>query len=478
MSMRTSFTQVARPLAFAALAVAVSAALVTPRTAQASAFQLKENSAKGLGRAFAGSGAAAGDASVVVNNPAAMTLLKGTVVQADVTAINFSARFSGSATDAFGRPLSGGDGGDAGTTIPVPAFFAATQINDRVHLGFGLSAPFGFRTNYDYGWVGRYNALKSDFQSVAATFSGSYDLTDDFTVGASFIAQRTKAELTSAINFNTVGLGMIQQGVAAGAIPPAQAAAYMAQVNAVVPPGTDGIARIKGNDWGYGWQLGALWKITDKDSLGFNYHSKISNTLTGNATFTVPANVTALLSSPQIQPLLAGSGGVPFTDTTGSAGFTTPAFASLSYWHQDEKYGFGVDVGWTKWSTFKDLRVRYNNPAQPDSVEVFDWKNTIFASLGGEYYVNDKLTLRAGIATDRSPVSVAHRDPRVPDADRRWITLGLGYKPTPKLDFNVGYAHIFVSKARIDNLSPTNDRLVGNFKDKGNLLSFSVAYHY
>ena len=59
-----------RPLAIAALSLAIAGALVAPQAAHASAFQLKENSAAALGRAFAGSGAAGDDASVIVNSPA------------------------------------------------------------------------------------------------------------------------------------------------------------------------------------------------------------------------------------------------------------------------------------------------------------------------------------------------------------------------------------------------------------------------
>src|SRR5512139_769302 len=117
------FKAAARPLAFAALSLAIAGALVAPNAAHASAFQLKENSAKGLGRAYAGSATAGGDVSVVANNPAAMSELDGTYFQADVTAINFSAKFEGSAHDVLGRPISGGNGGDAGTTLPVPALF-------------------------------------------------------------------------------------------------------------------------------------------------------------------------------------------------------------------------------------------------------------------------------------------------------------------------------------------------------------------
>ncbi|MGN2253961.1 OmpP1/FadL family transporter [Frateuria sp. GZRe12] len=468
----------ARPLALAALSFAVAGALALPQAADASAFQLKENSAKGMGRAYAGSATAGGDASVVVNNPAAMTDLDGTYLQADVTAINFSARFKGTATDAMGRPISGGDGGDAGTTLPIPALFIASKVSDRVHLGFGLSVPFGFQTEYGQNWKGRYNAVKSRFESLDATLSGSFDVNDQFSLGASVIAQKTSAELTSAINFNGVALGLIQQGAAGGLIPAAQVPAYMQLVGTVVPPGSDGLARVKGDDWGYGWQVGAYWKLTPNDKLALNYRSKIAHKLEGTGNFTVPANVTALLSSPQVAPLLAAAGGVPFTHTTGTADFTTPASAGFSYWHQGEKFGLGVDLNWTKWDVFKELRVQYGNPAQPDSVETFNWRNTWYAAIGGDYYVNDKLTLRAGISVDTTPTYTATRDARVPDSTRKFAAVGIGYKASEHFEINASYAHIFVNQAHIDSVSATGDRLTGNFDDYGNLLSLSAQYKF
>ena len=186
------FSRATRPLALAALSLAVAGALALSNQAHASAFQLKENSAKALGTAFAGSTTSGGDASVVVNNPAAMSLLKGNVFQADVTAINFSTKFTGSAHDVFGAPISGGNGGDGGTTIPVPALYFATQVSDRVHLGFGFTVPFGFSTNWDRDWVGRYSGRKSDFQSLDATLSASFNVSDNFSLGASVIAPNGK----------------------------------------------------------------------------------------------------------------------------------------------------------------------------------------------------------------------------------------------------------------------------------------------
>jgi len=453
----------------------------------------------GLGRAYAGSATAGGDVSVVTNNPAAMSDLKGTYLQADVTGINFSSKFSGSAHDVLGRPISGGNGGDAGTTLPVPALFFATQVNDRVHVGVGFSVPFGFQTEYDNDWMGRYNGIKSKFQSLDATLSASFDVTDSFSIGASLIAQKTSAELTSAINYNAIGLS-VQQGIqaktaagvaqiqaaaAAGQIPPAQAAAMIqaavaqgqaaaAGVAAATPVGADGLARIKGDDTAYGWQLAGYWKLTPNDRFGLNYRSEIKHRLEGTGNFTTTPGYDMLLAN----PALAGSI-PPFAHTTGEASFTTPSVINASYWHQDEKFGLGVDLAYTKWDVFQNLRVEYGNPAQPDSVEPFNWRNTWYASVGGDYYLSDRLTLRGGIAVDSTPTYAATRSPRVPDSTRKLATVGIGYKASENFELNASYAHIFVNQAHMNGAhSATGDTLVGSSDDYGNLLSLSATYKF
>ncbi len=499
--MNKSFRSIAghaRPLVLAALSAAVAGVLVLPGLANASAFQLKENSAKGLGRAYAGSSTAGGDVSVVANNPAAMTELKGTYFQADVTGINFSTKFSGSGHDVLGRPISGGNGGDAGTTLPVPAMFFATQVNDRTHLGFGFSVPFGFQTEYDSSWMGRYNAIKSKFQSLDATLSASFDISDSFSIGASVIAQKTTAELTSAINYNAIGLS-VQQGigaqaaaaaaqvaaaVAAGQLTPAQGAARVAAIRqsagtqaagvaAATPMGADGLARIKGDDVAYGWQVAGYWKLTPNDRLGFNYRSKISHRLEGTGNFTRTPGYDMLLANPALAATIP-----PFAHTTGEASFATPMVANASFWHQDEKFGLGIDLAYTKWDVFKNLVVEYGN-AQPDSVEVFNWRNTWYASVGGDYYLSDKLTVRGGIAVDSTPTYAVTRSPRVPDSTRKLATVGVGYKASDRFEVNASYAHIFVNQAHMNGAhSGTGDVLVGSSDDYGNLLSLSATYKF
>jgi long-chain fatty acid transport protein len=433
----------------AALPLALAAALAG-QEAQASGFQLKENSVQGLGRAYAGGAAAPGDCSVVVNNPAAIGELgSGSCAQVDINVINFETRFHGSGRDALGYPLTGGNGGDGGTTKPVPAMYFTRALNDQWAIGAAVGAPFGFQTEYDDRSMLRYEAVKSKLESIDLTFSASYKINDQFSIGASIIAQRTSAHLTQVVDFGTILL---------------QAAPQLG--GSILPQEADGFGGLKGDDWGYGFGLGALWKPTDSDRIGFNFHSQIDHTLEGDAKFQVPSNVL---------PLLGGA----FVNGKGKADFDTPWFASVSWWHTvNERFSFGADVSYTHWSSFKDLDIVYANPKQAPfaRAQLFDWDNTWFFSVGGDYRLDDRWTLRAGVAFDKTPTIDETRTPRVPDGDRTWLALGVGYKASDRLKFDAGFVHLWVDDGKIDHQTSTLSSLKGAFESKGNVFGISGQY--
>jgi long-chain fatty acid transport protein len=424
------------------------AAVVASQGAHASAFQLTENSAQGLGRAQAGGPAAPGDCAVVVNDPAAMSDFKTQCVSSTLAAINFSAKFTGGGTDAFGGPLTGGNGGDAGATLPVPAAYYIRPINDQLALGMGLSVPFGFQTEYDDRWVGRYQSVKTKLQSPALTFAGSWKVSDEVSVGASLVVQRTSAQIVQDINIGTI-LAAPTEG-------------------AILPQEADGQGGLKGHDWGYGFGAALLWKPTQADRIGINFHSQIDHTIAGNATFEIPSN---------LLPLFDGA----FTNTKGTADFNTPWYLNLGWWHTlDDRFSFGVNASYTHWSSFKVLAINYANPLQAayNSAQVFDYKNTWFGSIGGDYRLDNQWTLRAGFAYDQTPTSDATRDPKVPDNSRKWLSVGVGYQASENLRFDAAFVHLFVDDAKINDVSPTFDSLNGTFKVYGNVLAVSGQYTF
>ena len=428
--------------ALAALPFAVALAMMAG-TAQAAGFQLAENDAMAMGRAFAGGASAPGSCSAVVNNPAAMSQFNMSCLQADMTLIQFSTQFHGSGTDLLGRPLTGGDGGNGGAIVPVPASYYIRPINDQFALGAALTVPYGFQTEYNDRWMGRYLAQTTKLQSPAITISGSWKASDEFSLGLSLIIQRTTATLGQAVNLGTI-LAQPTNG-------------------AWLPQEADARAQLKGSDWGFGWGLGLLWKPTDSDRIGFNFRSQIDHTIDGKATFEVPSN---------LLPYFNGA----FVNTDGVADFNTPAYARVSWWHTaNDRLSFGADVGYTHWSSFDKLVVNYANPAQApyNRPSIFGFEDTYFVSVGADYRLDDKWTLRGGIAYDQTPTVDEHRDPRVPDGSRKWIAVGADYAYSDDMKFSVGFVHLFVDDGVINDTSSTFDTLVGRFESYGNLLGFS-----
>lgn len=442
-----------RTTRLSALALGIIGALALGNV-HAAGFQLKENSVKSMGSAFAGSGVKTGDTSVVVNNPATMTQFEGTTVQADVTVIDLNYEFQGSGTDALGRPLTGSNGGNAGGVTPVPALSVVHKLDNGVALGAMVSAPFGLKTEYESGWVGRYFAQTSDVRIVDLTFSAAVDVTDRFSVGVGAIYSSADVTLSRAVDFGT----LLFSNPATRPLPFAQ------------PQARDGFIEVSGDDTGFGWLVGANLRPTDRLALGLSYRSEIDYDLTGTADWTVPQDVAAVFgASPTTAPL--------FRDGGVTAKLTTPSITSVAATY-DITDRFKVMATWseTGWSSLREVRINFDNP-DPDAVEPFVWEDTVFASLGAEYKLNDAWTLRGGVAHDETPTSIEHRTPRLPDDDRVWYSLGATWMVSPALDVSFAYTRIEPKDPKVD-IASGGSRLTGPFDGNANLIGVSAQYRF
>jgi long-chain fatty acid transport protein len=435
------------------LVLGVAAALAAGDAA-AAGFQLKENSVRSLGSAFAGSGVKEGDAAVVVNNPAAMTGLEGTTVQADVSVIDLNYRFRGSGSDAFGRPLSGGDGGNAGGVTPVPAFSAVRRLDNGIALGAMLSVPFGLKTEYEPGWVGRYFARTSEVRVVDLTLAAAFDLGERLSLGVGVIHSSAEVLLSKEVDFGS----LLFADPATRALPFAQ------------PQARDGFVEVAGDDRGIGWLAGARLRATDRLTLGLSHRSEIDYDLAGEVDWTVPADVAAVFAANPGSAVLFQDGGA-------RAAVTTPAITTLSAsYAAGERLTLLGTASRTGWSTLDELRIEFDNP-DPDAVEPFRWKDSMFWSLGGEYRLNPAWTLRAGIARDRTPTSIEHRSPRLPDDDRTWYSLGATWRMREALDVHFALTRIEPDDPRVD-IANGGSRIAGPFDGNANLLGISTQYRF
>lgn len=465
-----------RYIHISALALGIAGVLAFGQ-AQASGFQLKENSVKAQGRAFAGSGVASGDASVVANNPATMTDFEGTTIQADVTVIDLNAEFKGSGFAGIGLgplsgPLTGGNGGDIGEATPVPAMSFIHKLDNGLTLGAMVSAPFGLKTEYDKNWRGRYSSTMSEVKTVDLTLSAAYEIVPDrFSVGASLVYEKAEATLENAIDFGTIMLG--------------------ASVPGARPQTADGSVSVHGDDSGIGYIVGANFRPMDNLAIGVTHRSEIDHDLEGRADFTLPASFAAAqpgfaaLAANPLAPLtpaqraqlaVLGNG---FRDTGVVAPLTTPSVTSISLAYQfNDNLSLMGDYAMTDWHSVKAVSIDFDNPFQPTSSEAFDWTDTRFWSIGAEYKLNEKWTLRGGYAYDETPSTFRTRTTRLPDEDRRWFSLGATWNMSDNIEISAAYTRIQPDKPKIGLSDSTRHNLFGEYSSNVNILGVSGQYRF
>jgi long-chain fatty acid transport protein len=414
-----------------------------------------------VGNAFAGGSAAAEDASTIFFNPAGMTRLPGKQVVVGVHAIDPSVKFTNQGSTLAPplppAPLTGGNGGDAGGWGYVPNLYLSWQLNESLWLGIGVNAPFGLNTEYETGWVGRYQALNSELTTININPSIAYKVNDKVSLGFGLSAQQADATLSRAIDQSTICLSL--QG--GGFLPPGTCAG----AGLAVPQTADASQELSASDWGYGFNLGALFQISPDMRIGLAYRSRIKYTLSGTSTF---SSVRAPLSA------------IPSFQTSGaSADLTVPDSASLTVLQTfGDKWELMGDITWTQWTAFNQLVVNFANGA-PSNVTTENWQNAWRFSLGMNYRPNEKWKLRSGVAWDQTPVpNSTLRTARIPDNSRTWLALGASWYFTKNSSLDFGYAHLFVPSTPINHTEQASGTLVGSYDSSVNIVSVQVAYSF
>ena len=441
-----------------ALALAVLGTLAAGQAA-ASGFQLREQSVKNLGKSNAGS-IVGKDASNVALNPAAMTNLDMITVQSDLTVIDLTAKFDGGG-NVLGsplKPLTGGDGGDPGDATLVPNMSIVIPMKGALEgmtLGFSIGAPFGLKTEYEAGWVGRYRALTSDVKVIDLTTSVAFKATDGVSIGFGLIYERADVTLSKAIDFGTA--------ICASSNP----ANCFTSSYPFKPQQLDGVFEVSGDGTSIGYVVGAQIAPNDKLAIGFSHRTEIKHDLEGSVDF---QNVPALLGADP-----------RFQDGDGGARLVTPAITTLSI-----KYGFTdqfrvlADYQSTGWSSMKDVTIKRANGTLVGS-EDFSWEDTDFVSIGVEYDLSEAFTLRAGVGQDESPTNDVTRTPRLPDNDRMLYSVGMSWAVSDHLSVDAAYQRINIDdpEVALGVHAPSDlSTLVGTFSGSANLFGVSMQYRF
>jgi long-chain fatty acid transport protein len=445
--------------------------------AQGAAFALQENSGSGLGNAFAGGAAFTEDASGMWSNPASLSkrMTMEAAAAAHIITPSIKFRDSGS-TAALNQPL-GGTGGNAGDTALVPNMYFAMPINRQWVFGVGINAPFGLVTEYDGDWLGRYQAVKSEVKTINVNPAISWRATDNFAIGVGLNWQRIDAELTNKVNYSGAIAQAAQQAAAGGLIPPAAIPGIVAAT-----PGYDSSAKVEGDDDAWGWNVGILWDLSPNTRFGASYRSEIKYKVDGTASFDNPTVTVPPALAPVLAQLTAGINTARLYNGGVTSDITLPAIANFSFFHRlNDRWDVMADVQWTGWSSIKDLTFSRTDGTGVLSSTPENFDDVWRFAVGANYRYDDRWLFRSGIAFDQSPVNTTDRTPRLPDADRWWLSFGAQYKWSNNLKIDGGFTYISSKDASISQnagSAPSFGLIQGSYDAYVTIFSFQGTYTF
>jgi len=231
-------------------------------------------------------------------------------------------------------------------------------------------------------------------------------------------------------------------------------------------------SKTQANGWGWGVNLGFLYKVSPKLNFAASYRSPVNIDLTGHTKQTVyfPDNQALREADTSLNPYM--SGGVAANKSSLDMTLRLPGEFGLGIaFFPSEKFTLTTDLAFTQWSRFDTWDLEYKGNAvapglgtpSPKTV-VLNWDNVTTFSLGVEYLALERLKIRAGFSNDPSPIPDETLSPMFIDfSDKRRLNLGGSYN-WGKYEVGYNFEYISFEDREVTTLSDVNnDGVFDNF---------------
>ena len=424
-----------------AVAVAVG---IGASTALAGGFAVREQSALGQGASFAGAGASTA-LSAMFWNSAAVTSLDGLNTDSNITAILPSVDL----TALTGSTRATADQtADYGRNGYVPASYVNYQLkgyDPKMYVGLGVNSAFGLGTKPDSRWAGAEVANSTKLFTVNFNPVLGYKFSDALSVAAGPTFEYAKATFKFATGSPT-------------------------------GPNTSFLSQ---GDMAVGATAGLMYTPTQATRIGLGWRSQITHDL--NGTFATGGSLTgnAVLDG----RLNAG--------VAAKTELRLPDIVTLSLQQAfAPNLRLLASVEWTNWSRFDNLTLTSTGsgytlltggpgvlaPAGSKiGVISAKWDDGWFFSGGLEYDVNNKLTVRGGVAYEITPEQkTTEKLLNAPDVNRIWASGGLSYKVSPSMDVDFAYTHIFGLGGQLDRTGLSGVRIIADIDASADIVSLGM----
>ena len=208
---------------------------------------------------------------------------------------------------------------------------------------------------------------------------------------------------------------------------------------------------------GYGYTLGILYDVSPQITIGLSYVSRHKFELSGKLYFDTNRQLEAIgEEGREIMELLPNQGTQGFdAKWDADAVFTLPQKIGIGIAYRPiKRLLIAFDATWIDWGDFfGDWIVKMNNGNNEDINAIIgstsltrgvpqNWKDGVIFSIGMEYELTKKNTIRAGYAHGNSIVPSNTVTSLGPAICKDHLTLGWGYR-WDMFEFNVAFEHIF-----------------------------------
>jgi len=395
-------------------------ALLLPAVALANGYDVPNVNPRDLG--MAGSGTASQqDAAAAYANPAALSRLEGLNVAAGASVLMLSTKWSG------GGALSGESSSLKTKPAPPVSLFAAYgfKLADRnAGVGFGLNVPGGGNVFWNGDWPGRGRIITVDRKIYGFYLTGGYEVVKDLRVGGGLVYY--------------YGTEYLKQGI---------------------QPFPDAYGELSTKGGALSFDLAAEYRLpTIPLTLGVDYKYQGKMKLTGNGHFVVP------------EGLLPG-GETPPVDQGVKHDLTYPDVLNIGVAYQATK-PLLLTAGYT-WNHYAVYKSDLFQGDKGTTISVpRNYGNGYTVRLGGEYEVDPRLKLRAGLLRDVSGQNSQYISATLPDSNAWAGSVGAGWKVLPDLSLEGAFFYAWLDRAKVTGTV----ELPGSYKSNVWILSLGATW--
>jgi long-chain fatty acid transport protein len=360
--------------------------------AAAGGLYLNEFATPSMGTAGAGQEAWANDASTnfAFHNPAGMTRLRGHQLSLGAGLLVGNTKFDADDDTMF----AGGNGGDQAGLAPLLGSHGVYSATNDLKFGMSVFSVSGAALDPNDGWSGRYMLQEINILTLTANPSVAYRVNETLSLGAGLITTFGKLDYKLA-----------------------------------APPGGGGQVEVDGDDFAFGFNLGAMFELNPQTRIGVIYVSKQEFEFSGDLEISL-------------------GGGAPFS-VNSSVEFTFPQAVRVGAYHElNDQWALLGSVGWEDWSEFDELVISVG--AGGASIPT-GWRDTYHFSLGVHYRPKRDWLYQAGITYDTSPVSDGNRTADLPMDRQIRYAIGAQYEWNERLTIGGAFEYIDLGDAAIDN---------------------------